>query len=199
MAQAELQQAGSSPSASALRQDAVVDAHNAYKLNRYSQTIATLEAQMQIDQGDYATAVPTLAVAQKDEPMQPTTYQNYLDLTTTLATRALDQRQLPLAKTYLHDSWSMYEKFLTTGEATQRVAPANLQLPPATPQLQLYAGEAAALLGKKATAIPLLQASGSGGQPQAGLWLAALGAGKATPGQDATEIQWLAQMGVVGK
>lgn len=199
MAQAELQQAGSSPSASALRQDALVNARNAYKLNRYNQETATLEAQMQIDQGDYAAAVPTLAVAQKDQPMLPNTYQNYLDLTTTLATRALDQHQLPQAKTYLRDSWTMYEKFLTIGGATQRVAPANLQLPPATPQLQLYAGEAAALLGKKATAIPLLQVAESGGQTPASLWLAALGAGKAAPGQDAAEVQWLTQMGVVGK
>ena len=199
IARAELQQAGSAPSANALRQDAVVNARQAYKLNRYNQEIATLEAQMQIDQGDYAAAVSTLAVAQKDQPMLPNTYQNYLDLTTTLATHALDQHQLPLAKTYLRDSWTMYEKFLNTGEATQRVAPANLQLPPATSQLQLYAGEAAALLGGKATAIPLLQAAGSGGQPQAALWLAALGAGKATPGQDAAEIHWLTDLGVTGK
>jgi hypothetical protein len=199
IAQAELQQAGSSPSASALRQDAVLNAQNAYKLNRYNQEIATLEAQMQIDQGNYAAAVPTLAVAQKDQPMLPNTYQNYLDLTTTLATRALDQHQLPLAKTYLRDSWTMYDTFLTTGTATQRVAPANLQLPPATPQLQLYAGEAAALLGKKATAIPLLQAAARGGQPPANLWLAALGAGKAAPGQDAAELQWLTELGVLAK
>jgi hypothetical protein len=103
---------------------------------------------------------------------------------------------VPLAKTYLGDAWGMYQTFLQVGTATQRVAPANLQLPAATPQLQLYAGETAALLGKKGTAIPLLQAASSGGQPQAGLWLAALGAGKATTGQFASETQWLTQMGV---
>ena len=196
LAQAELKQAGSSPSANALRQDAVANARNAYKLNRHNQLVATLEAQMEIDQGDYAAAVPTLAVAQEDQPMLPNTYQNYLELTTALATRALDQHQVPLAKTYLGDAWGMYQTFLQVGTATQRVAPANLQLPAATPQLQLYAGETAALLGKKGTAIPLLQAASSGGQPPAGLWLAALGAGKATTGQFASETQWLTQMGV---
>ncbi len=82
MAQAELQQASSSPSASVLRQDAIRSALNAYRLDHYNEPIATLEAQMQIDQGDYVAAVSTLAVAQKDQPMLPNTYQNYLDLTT---------------------------------------------------------------------------------------------------------------------
>ena len=199
LAQAELKQAGSSPSANALRQDAVTNTQNAYKLNRYNQTIATLEAQMQINQGKYQSAVATLAVAQKDQPMLPNTYQNYLELTTALSTRALAQHQVPLAKAYLGESWSMYQTFLNTGVATQEVAPANLQLPAATPQLQLYAGEVAALLGKKEMAIPLLQAAGTGGQSQATLWLAALGARKAAPGQDAAELQWLTQMGVGGK
>ncbi len=200
MAEAELQQAGSSPSASALRQDAVENALNAYRLNRHNQTIATLEAQMQIDQGNLAGAVATLAVAQQDQPMLPNTYQNYLELTTTLATRALDQHQAPLARGYLQDSWAMYQRFLAVGAATQKVAPANLQLPAPTPQIQLYAGETAALLGKKETAVPLLQAAAAGGQSsQASLWLAALGAGKAPAGQYAAESQWLAQMGVSSK
>ncbi len=200
MAEADLQQAGSSPSANALRQDAVQNALAAYRLNRHDQAIATFEAQMQIDQGDLAAAVATLAVAQQDQPMLPSTYQNYLELTTTLATRALGQHQLPLAKGYLQESWAMYQRFLRTGAATHEVAPANLQLPAATPQLQLYAGEAAALLGKKETAVPLLQAAAAGGQSsQASLWLAALGVGKAAAGQYLAESQWLAQMGVSTK
>ncbi|MDA8344246.1 MAG: O-antigen ligase family protein [Thermaerobacter sp.] len=201
LAQQELQQATSAPASSGLRASAAQDAAAAYRLNRNNQYTATLEAQMQIDAGNAAAALPTLRVAQQDQPMNPTMYQNYLDLATNLATQALGQHHFTAARRDLHQAWGMYGTFLSEAGAAAKVAPQNLQMPPATAQLQLYAGEAGALLGHTQTAVPLLKAASSGGQQAANIWLAALGAGsgKTTAAQYAVQTQWLKETGALPK
>ncbi len=201
LAQQELQQASSSSASSGLRQAAVSDAAAAYRLNPYNQYAATIEAQMQIDQGSEASALATLRIAELDQPMDPTMYQNYAELATALGAQALGHHDTQAARGYVQDAWTMYETYRANAAATTKVAPQNLQMPAPTAALQLYAGEAGALLGHRAQAVPLLQAALAGGQPQANLWLAALGAGTGkTPAvQYAAETQWLQEMGAQRK
>ncbi len=202
LAQQEVQQANSSPASSGLRQAVVADAAAAYRLDPYNQYAATVEAQIEIDQSNVTAALATLRVAQLDQPMNPTTYQNYAELASALGTRALSQHStVPAARAYLQDAWNMYGTYRSNALETTKVAPQNLQMPAPTAALQLYAGEAGALLGHTGQAVPLLQAAASGGQAQANLWLAALGAGtgKTPAAQYAGETQWLQEMGVQRK
>ena len=202
LAQTELQQASVSTASSAIKAAAVQDANAAYRLNPNNQYTATLEAQVQIDQKSYPAALATLRVAEQDQPMNATMYQNFVDVATSLAQQALGQKKVPEAKGYLQQAWSMYEAYLANAAATTQVAPQNLQMPAPTAGLELYAGEAGALLGHTQAAESLLKSAAAGGQSStANLWLAALGTGssKATPAQYAPETQWLKEMGALPK
>ena len=202
LGQQEVQLASSSPAASALRSAVVADAAAAYRLDPYNQFAATIEAQVQIDQGSAPSALGTLRVAELDQPMDPTMYQNYSELATALGTQALGQHKVQAARGYLQDAWTMYMTYRSNALETTKVAPQNLQMPAPTAALQLYAGEAGALLGHTGQAVPLLQAAASGGQAaQANLWLTALGKGTGTTpaAQYAGETQWLQEMGAQRK